>query len=81
MRDQNNIMLGMTFLATLIFTPYAWLGIIAGLGLYLYVWGISGQISGTLSDKASSKLSILLGVLFFLDIIYLVSVNFIEYRY
>lgn len=81
MKDQNNLMLGMTFLATLIFTPYPWLGIIAGLGLYLYVWGISRQIAGTLSDKVSSILSTLLGILFFLDIVYLVSVNFIEYQF
>lgn len=81
MRDQNNIMLGMTFLATLIFTPYQWLGVIAGLGLYLYVWGISQQIAGTLSDRASSILSGLLGILFFMNVIYLILTNFIEYQF
>lgn len=81
MKDQNNIMLGMTFLATLIFTPYAWLGVIAGVGLYLYVWGISQQISGTLSLKSSRILSVVLGILFLLNVLYLMAVNFIEYNF
>lgn len=77
----NNALLGITFLATLIFTPYPWLGVISGLGLYLYVWGISRQISGGLSNKTSNVLSIILGFLFLLNVLSLVAVNFIEYNF